>query len=80
MITVTEAPPGLAMSVAGMKAVSCPELTKVVVRLELFHCTIEPTWKSEPFTVSVNPGRPAVIALGDNPIPTGMGAWPFKLS
>src|SRR5580700_6539687 len=38
-----------------MMAVSCVELTKVVVRAEPFQSTTEPVTKFVPFTVKVNP-------------------------
>jgi hypothetical protein len=53
--TETDAVPLEAISVAGMLAVSCVELTKVVARAELFQSTTEPLTKFAPFTVRVNP-------------------------
>ena len=60
MKTVTEAVPGLAMSVARMAAVNRVALTKVVVRLLPFHCTTELLIKFVPFTVNV---KAAPLAL-----------------
>ena len=53
--TEIDAVPLEAISVAGMTAVSCVELTNVVARAELFHSTTEPLTKFAPFTVRVNP-------------------------
>src|SRR5574341_1299053 len=61
-----------AMSVAGMAAVSCVGLTKVVVRLPPFHCTTDPGEKFEPLTVRLNPEPPACAVLGLRPLMPGM--------
>src|SRR5256885_376417 len=62
--TVIEAVPGVAMSEAGTVAVSCFELTKVVTSGLPFQFTVVPETKLVPFTVSVNPGPPAVAQVG----------------
>lgn len=69
---VTLAVPGAAISDAGTWAVTCVELTYVVVSGIPFHCTtapekIDPPETEKvglPFTVSVNAGLPATAELG----------------
>jgi hypothetical protein len=63
-VAVTLALPGLAISVAGTVAVTCPELTNTVVSALPFHSTVAPFWKLDPLTVSVNPDPAAVAELG----------------
>jgi len=79
--TLTGVEPGIATSLAEMLAVSCMELTNVVVRLLPLHCTIAPEAKFEPFTVSVNAAPPAVALVGEIELIVGNGggggaAWP----
>jgi hypothetical protein len=62
--TLIEAVPALAIREAGTVAVSCVAETKVVVNAVPFHFTVEPETKLLPFTVSVNPGPPAVVQFG----------------
>jgi hypothetical protein len=62
--TVTAAVPGEATSVAGIAAVSWESLTKVVVRFEPFHLTVELETKFVPLTVKVKAELPAVAELG----------------
>jgi hypothetical protein len=64
LTTVTEAVPSSARSVAGTEAVSCVELTNVVVRAVPFQSTVEPLTKLAPLTVSVKPGPPSVAEAG----------------
>ena len=45
-------------------AVTCDELTKVVVLLVPFHCTVAPETKPEPFTVRVKPAPAATAVFG----------------
>jgi hypothetical protein len=47
-----------------MAAVSEVLLTKVVVRGEPFHCTVELAIKLVPLRASVKPEPPAVVVLG----------------
>lgn len=54
-VTVTFTVPANAATVAGIAAVSCVALTKVVVCCAPFQVTIESLVKFVPFTVSVNP-------------------------
>src|SRR5205823_1965610 len=56
--TVIEAVPWLAMSAAGMLAVSCVALTNVVVRAAPFQRTVEAGTKPLPVTVSVRAAPP----------------------
>ena len=65
-VTVICASPPLAMSLAGMDAVSRVLLTKVVGRVAPFHRTTEPETKLLPFTVSVNAGPPTAASAGDS--------------
>jgi hypothetical protein len=57
--------PAVAMSLAGIVAVTCVLLTNVVVRFEPFTWTVAPLTKFEPLAVSVNAGPPAVALLGE---------------
>ena len=61
---VTVAMPAVAMSLAGMAAVSCALLTKVVVRPAPFHHTLDVLTNPLPLIVSVNAAPPAVAAFG----------------
>ena len=63
--TVMDSVAPAATSDAGIAAVSCVLLTKVVVRFEPLTCTTEPLMNLLPFTVSVNPALPAVALLGE---------------
>jgi hypothetical protein len=56
--------PGAAMSLAGIEAVSCEPLTKVVERFEPFHRTVAPDKKFDPSTVRTKSAWPAVAELG----------------
>ena len=71
--TVTEAVPAVAMSVAGMAAVSCVALTKVVVRAFPFQFTVEFAVKLFPLTVRVNAAPPAIAAFGLIELVVGAG-------
>ena len=71
--TVTCAVPAVAMSAAGMAAVSRVAETNVVARSAPFHRTTEPLMKFVPVTVSVNPGPPAVAVAGLRPVVAGTG-------
>jgi hypothetical protein len=62
--TVTEAVPGVAMSVAGTVAVSCVAETNVVASGLPFQFTVEVETKLLPFTVSVKSGPPAPVQFG----------------
>jgi len=62
--TVTFAVPAVAMSLAGMAAVSWVLETKVVGRSFPFQRTTEPVTKFVPVTVRVNPPLPATVVAG----------------
>src|SRR4030095_4168029 len=72
--TVTGIVPGVAMSLAGIAAVTRAALTKVVVRAAPFHCTTAPETKLPPLTVSVKLGPPAVALFGTNDDNVGVPA------
>ena len=80
--TVTLAVAAVVKSLAGMAAVSCVALTKLVVRLLPFHCTVEPLTKPEPFTVKVNPALPTAMLDGASEVATGAGlsCWILMLA
>ena len=63
-VTVMLAVPGVAMSEAGMAALSWVLVTKVVVRFDPFHLTTELETKFVPLTVNVKARPPANTALG----------------
>ncbi|HTY77659.1 MAG TPA: hypothetical protein VMI34_07570 [Candidatus Bathyarchaeia archaeon] len=73
VVTVTAGEPALARSPAGMLAVSCVALTKVVGRLEPFHCTVEAGTKPEPVTVSVKAAPFWRALLGESDDSAGDG-------
>jgi hypothetical protein len=62
--TVMLGVPTLTRSLARMVAVSCVALTKLVVRLTLFHCTTEAGTKFVPVTVRMKAGPPCGTLLG----------------
>ena len=63
--TVIENVPAEAMSDAGIVAVNCVLLTKVVVRLAPLTRTTEAETKLLPVTVNVNPGLPEFALVGE---------------
>src|SRR5205823_4057120 len=71
--TVTGAVPAVAMSVAGIVAVSWVADTYVVVRSVPFHRTTEAAAKFVPVTVSVNCVPPATTEAGASPVVVGTG-------
>jgi hypothetical protein len=71
--TVTLAVPALAMSLAGIAAVTCVVLTYVVVRGDPFQRTTDELTRPDPFTVSANAGSPAITLLGDSDVRAGTG-------
>src|SRR5438067_5887801 len=70
-VTITLVVPTAAMSLAGMSACTCVLLTKEVVRLSPFHCTVAPLIKFAPLTVSTNAPPPAPALSGLNPLIVG---------
>src|SRR5436190_16290634 len=71
--TVTGNVPPVSRSPAGIAALSCVELTNVVVRALLLKSTTEPERKPEPFTVSVSAAPPAVLDAGEILLMIGAG-------
>ena len=71
--TVTCAVPALVKSVAGICAVNCVALTKVVVRSCPFHFTRELLIKPVPLIVSVKAALPACAAFGFRFVIAGSG-------
>jgi hypothetical protein len=70
-MAVTWAVPAAAMSLAGMAAVTCVALTKVVVRAAPFQLTVAPETKLLPLTVSVNAAPLAVAVFGESEVRAG---------
>src|SRR5678816_2644732 len=73
LATVIGTLPALAMSPALIVAVSCVELTNVVVRAAPFQRTTDPDTKLVPLTVSVNADPPAAALLGESDVSVGTG-------
>ena len=71
--TVTLAVPAAAMSLAGIDAVNCAALTKVVARSDPFHRTAESATKFVPITVNVKAEPPAVAEDGFKLLVAGTG-------
>ncbi len=78
--TVMLAVPAVAMSVAGIAAVSWVSETKVVGRLAPFQRTTAPLTKPEPVTVRVKAAPPAVAVAGASELITGAGLLIVKVS
>src|SRR5215471_19289083 len=78
-VTFTESVPAVAMSLAGMLAVTCVALTKVVVRLLPLTWTVAPLAKLVPLTVNVNAAPPAVALLGERLLMVGTGLLTVKV-
>ena len=82
MTTVTAELPTVSRSLAGMAALSCVELTNVVVRALPLKSTTEPEMKPEPFTVSVSAAAPSPLDTGEILLMIGAGSdagWMVKL-
>src|SRR5438105_2944317 len=79
LTTVTVAAPATAMSDDAIAAVSCDELTNVVVRFEPFQRTTAPVRKLPPLTVSVKLAPPAVVVLGLSVLALGVSAATIAL-
>src|SRR5438874_12776892 len=69
--TVTEAVPVAARSAAGIAAVSCVALTKVVVRAAPFHCTLAPLHEPLPVRLIGKPAAPTIALAGDSAVSAG---------
>ena len=63
--TVRAAVPAVVIRLAGTAAISCVELTNVVLKEVFPHSTDAPDAKLVPFTVSAKPALPAVTDAGD---------------
>jgi hypothetical protein len=74
-VTVMLKVPAVVRSVAGMDAVTCVALTKVVVREEPSKLTTEAVTKLVPFTVSVNPASPTFLLVGKILVVVGTGLF-----
>lgn len=70
----TEALSAFEMSLPGTMAVSCVELTKVVVSANPFHSTIVPGTKLVPVRVSVKAAPPPITEDGDSDPSVGTGS------
>jgi len=65
LVTVTAGVPVEAMLAAGMAAVNCVELTKVVAGADPPKLTIEAATKFVPLIVSVKAAPPAAVLFGE---------------
>lgn len=73
LTTATCATPALAKSATVAVTCKSVELTNVVGREVLFHCTVDPDTNPEPDTVTCVAAEPARDELGEMPLTTGMG-------
>ena len=81
LVTVIETSPAAVTSSAEIDAVTCDELTKVVVRLVPFHCTVAGETKPTPLTVSMNGPLPGRTVTGESEVSVGPdGANTVKLN
>ena len=71
--TVTAAKPGVAISVAGIEAISSVLVRKVVVRVEPFQRTSDVVTKPVPITDRVKAGPPAGVDDGSRRVIAGVG-------
>jgi hypothetical protein len=74
LVTVTAGVPVEAMLAAGMAAVNCVELTKVVASADPPKFSIEDATKFVPLIVSVKAAPPAMALFGEIVVIVGMGA------
>ena len=75
LVTVTGKVPTVAISEAGITAVSWLADTNVVVRAEPFQLTTEEATKLDPFTVKVKPEVPAIVVVGEIVVKVGTGLF-----
>ena len=73
LLTVTLKLPAVAISEAGMAAVSCVALTNVVARALPLKLTVEPLTKFVRFTVKMKAGPPAIALVGEMLVIVGAG-------
>src|SRR5690242_6707412 len=78
VLTITTAVPGFAIIPVPTLAVSRVLSTKLVGSAVPFHRTTEVASKSDPETVSVNAGDPAITVAGASDEMRGGGAWIVK--
>src|SRR6266478_861477 len=79
-VTVTLTVPPVAISAAGIAAVTCVALTNAVVFAAPLKFTTAPLTKPVPLRVSVNAAPPAVALVGESVVMTGDGLVPVPLS
>ena len=72
LVTVTAGVPAEAMLAAGMAAVNCVELTKVVASADPPKLTIEAATKFVPLIVSVKAALPATALFGEIVVIVGL--------
>jgi len=72
LVTVTAGAPVEAMLAAGMAAVNCVELTKVVAGADPPKLTIEAATKFVPLIVSVKAAPPATVLFGEIVVIVGL--------
>lgn len=72
--------PAEAMSEAGIAAVSCAALTKVVVRAVPLKLTVELETNPVPLTVRVNDAPPTAALMGEIEVIAGPGLFTVKLT
>jgi hypothetical protein len=78
--TVMSNVPAAVRSLAGIAAVSCVPLTKVVVRFDPLNCTTEVDTKFVPFTVRVKSRSPTVLLVGEMLVVVGKGLFTVTAS
>lgn len=76
--TATAAVPAARTSVAGISAVNCVELIKVVGKAAPFHRATEVLRKADPVNVNVKAEEPKVVEFGVIVVSTGTGALMTK--
>jgi hypothetical protein len=79
LVTVTAGVPVEAMLAAGMAAVNCIELTKVVAGADPPKSTIEAATKFVPLIVSVKAAPPGTAQLGEIAVIVGVGLGPLDV-
>ena len=79
LVTVTAGVPVEAMLAAGMAAVNCVELTKVVAVADPPKLTIEAATKFVPLIVSVKAALPATVLFGEIVVIVGVGFDPLDV-
>jgi len=75
--TITVAVPTMTMEEAGIAAVNCAELTKVVATVVPPKLTIEAETKFVPLIVSVKAAAPATLLFGEIVVIAGVGLDPL---